>query len=230
MKTQNTCSKSFGIALRAVLALVALSGCSTAMITVTSTPPQADVFYQAPGGKEKTVIGKTPISMPVAEFKKLVGDAATSGQYFPLTVEKQGFGTETLQIPASKWGTLITSIDVKLKEGDKQKQQEEKTAKAIIEHLFLAQRYALTQQFERANIELDKILVDFPTFARALSMRASIYYAQKNFVESLKWYEEALKADPNMDDAVKMTAKIRALQSGRVPATTSEAGGNGPKK
>ena len=198
------------------------SGCITQKFTVDSEPPQAEVFYQPPGAAEKRPIGKTPLSMPMSELKAIIGDAASSGQYFPVIVEKTGFSSETLQIPASRFGTLVTALNVKLKEGVVQK--EEKTAKALIDHLFLAQKYAVTLQFERAQIEIDKILADFPTFPRALSMRASIFYAQKNYNESLKWYEAALKSDPNMDDAVKMAAKIRSITSGgREPAAVLPA-------
>jgi tetratricopeptide (TPR) repeat protein len=160
----------------------------------------------------------------MTEFKQIIGPGVPSGQYLPITIEKPGFDSETVAIPASRFGTLITDVNIKLKAGTK-REHEQNTAKMIIDRLFLAQKYALTQQFERAQAELDRILEDFPTFARAMSMRASIYYAQKNFPESLKWYELALKADPQMEDAVKVSAKIRALQSGdRAPAASSGAG------
>ena len=205
------------------------TGCATHMFTVNSEPPQAEVYFQAPGSTEKKPIGKTPIKMPMSELQQIMGEEFRSGQYFPVTVEFPGYIPETLQIPATRFGTLVTAIDVKLKEGTVNK--EEKTAKAVLDQLFLAQKFALSQQFERAHIEIDKILAVFPTFARALSMRASVHYAQKNLVESLKWYEEAIKADPQMDDAVKMAAKIRALQSGRSPAAAAApatARGAGP--
>lgn len=186
-----------------------LSSCATPVFTVKSEPPQADVFFQPPGGGEKKQIGKTPLTMPMTELRQILGNDVVSGQYFPITIERQGFVPEVLQIPATKFGTLVTAVDVKLKEGQVEKEQ--KTAKMILDHLFLAQKFALAQQFERAQIELDKILADYPSFARAMSMRASIFFAQKNFNESLKWYEEALKADPTMDDAVKMASKVRVL-------------------
>jgi tetratricopeptide (TPR) repeat protein len=199
-----------------------VSACATPTFSVKSDPLQADVFFQVPGTNEKKPIGKTPLTMPMAEFRQLIGADVSSGQYFPITVEKQGYVTETFQIPASRFGTFVTELDVKMKES--KLAQEEKTAKVTIDRLFLAQRFALTNQFERAQAELDKILADFPTLARALSMRASIFYAQKNYTESLKWYEEAIKADPQMDDAIKMAAKVRLLQSGRAPAAEAAKG------
>ncbi len=226
-----------------------LCGCAANTFTVTSDPPQADVYVQAPGlstsqvplaagqpvdpnaaatPSERKAIGKTPFTIPMSEFKAVVGDGVSPGQYFPLIVERPGFLPETLLIPGTRFGTYVTAINVKLRpepanisKDEPKGKRDEKTARAIIDHLFLAQKFAITQQFERAHIELDKIINEFPTFPRALSMRASIYFAQKNWAESLRWYEEALKADPQMDDAVKMAAKIRAIQSGRMPAADS---------
>jgi tetratricopeptide (TPR) repeat protein len=191
-----------------------LGGCSS-IFAVKSDPLQSDVFVQSANGPKKP-IGKTPLQMPMNELKKIVGDTVKSGEFFDVIVERPGYLTQTLHIPATRFGTLATILDVKLKTGTQEK--EARAAKDILDHLFVAQKFALEQQFERAQVELDAILKDMPTFARALSMRASIYLAQKNYPESLKWYEEALKSDPQMDNAVKMAAKVRALQSGRVPA------------
>jgi len=226
MKTQKICraKRQFRIsALRRAFELILLAtlpACATSTFSVTTEPQQADVYFLSAGGERK-VVGKTPLTLPMSEFRAILGNDVASGQYFPLVIEKQGFLSQTLALPASRFGTLVTALNVKLKPGNDA--LEEKTAKVVIDHLFLAQKYALTQQFERAHIEIDKVIATFPSFARALSMRASIYYAQKNWAESLKWYEEALKSDPQMDDAVKMTAKIRAIQSGRQPAADADA-------
>lgn len=221
-----------GLLAPVVCALVsaAMMGCSTAMFTVTSDPLQADVYFQDPNSTDKAAekkpLGKTPLTMTNAELKAALGPGISSGQYFPLIVEKSGFTTEVFEVPAARFGTMLTKLDVKLKAVplEQSSKVQEKSAKAMVDRLFLAQKFALTQQFERAHAELDRLLVDFPDFARALSMRASIYYAQKNLPESLKWYEEALKLDPQMEEAVRMTAKIRNGQPGdalRLPAGQS---------
>ena len=197
--------------------LIGLSGCSS-LFTVTSDPTDADVYYQDPNSGEKKAIGKTPLKMTMSEFKKAIGDSASSGQFFAITVEKKNYIARSFSIPATRFGTMVTSLDAKLKNGEAPK--EARLAKDILDHIFLAQRLALSAQYERAQIELDKILADFPEFPRALTMRASIYFAQKNYAESLKWYEQALKADPQMEDAVKMAGKVRELAAGRVPAST----------
>ncbi len=191
-----------------IISMMLFSSCTT-LFEVKSDPQQADVFVLNEK-KEKKVLGKTPLSIPDSELKKELGTPTEAGEFFVVSVEKEGFVPETFNIPATKFGTSITSLNVKLKPGEAP--QELNMAKEVLDHMFLAQRLALAQQYERAQIELDKIITPFPKFSRALSMRASIYYAQKNFTESMKWYEEAIKYDPQMEEAVKMLAKVRSLQ------------------
>jgi tetratricopeptide (TPR) repeat protein len=187
---------------------LSLTACTT-FFEVKSEPLQADVFVLNEKN-EKKPLGKTPLQMPDSEVKKVLGEGVSAGELFTVVVEKDGFIPQTFNIPATRFGTMVTSLNVKLKEGEAP--QEVRIAKEILDHMFLAQKLALAQQFERAQIELDKIITPFPKFSRALSMRASVYYAQKNYPESMKWYEEALKYDPQMEEAVKMLAKVRVLQ------------------
>jgi tetratricopeptide (TPR) repeat protein len=194
-------------------------GCASVFV-VKSDPLQSDVFVIDRKSGDKKPLGKTPFEMRFSDLRQTVGDETLAGEYFTLSVEKQGYAPEQVLVPASRFGTLVTTLDVKLKEGTGPK--EERVAKTLLNHLFLAQKFAKSGQYERAQIELDKILTEAPDFPRALSMRGTIYYLQKNYTESLKWYEEALKVDPQMEDTVQMTAKVRTLQSGgRLPANES---------
>lgn len=206
------------------------TACSSApvLFDVKSEPLQADVFFKAPDSDEKKPLGKTPLSMPMTEVKKIVGNDAKSGQFLTIIVEKSGFVSQTYMIPATAYGLSIISLDVKLKTGA---DKEQRLAKDILDRLMLAQKFALSQQYERANIELDKILNDVPEFPQAMSMRAAIFFAQKNFPESLKWYENVLKVDPKDDEVVKMIAKVKTLQSGgRLPASAEKPGEKPPEK
>lgn len=218
MKT-NLISMLFSLSILSVS--IFLSSCASTKFIVKSDPLAADVFILDGKAQERKPLGKTPLEMPVEELMKVISPEATAGEFYTIVVEKQGFETQSFSVPTSKFTTRITSLDVKMKEG--QTQKEIRFAKEIIDHLFLAQKFANTGQFERAHIELDKVIGPVPTFARALSMRASVYFAQKNYAESLKWYEEALKNDPDMEEAVKMTAKVRSLLG--LPAASQAASG-----
>lgn len=207
--------------------LLVFSGCSSSFI-VKSDPLQADVYVRDPKTGDKKPLGKTPLEMKIPDVKAAVGEELLSGEFFTVVVEKSGYQTESYSIPATRFGTLVTMLDVKMKQGNVIK--EEHMAKDILDHLFLAQRYALAKEFERAQIEVDKVLATFPNFAKAMSMRASIYYVQKNFPESLKWYTEALKVDPQNDNAVEMVAKIQRIQGGeRIPASAAPVSAGGKK-
>ncbi len=206
--------RSFGtLALGALTLLV--SGCASTFV-VKSDPLQADVSFLDPKTGEKKALGKTPLEMKTSAVKEAVGDGVSSGEYFTILVGAKGYVTEKFSIPATRFGTLVTKLDVKLKAGTDEK--EIHMAKEVLDHLFLAQKFANAKEFDRAQVELDRVINDFPEFGRALSMRASIYFVQQKYDESLKWYEKALKADPQLDDAVRMTAKINQMQ-GRAPAS-----------
>lgn len=207
---------------RPLLALAALaclaSGCASVFV-VKSDPLQADVFFIDPKSGEKKALGKTPLEMKSSAVKEAVGDAVTSGEFFTVVVSAKGYVSEKFSIPTTRFGTLVTKLDAKLKPGTDEK--EIRMAKEVLDHLFLAQKFAMAKEFDRAQIELDKVLNEFPDFGRALSMRASIYFVQQKYDESLKWYEKALKADPQLEDAVRMTAKINQMK-GRSPASVKK--------
>jgi len=182
---------------------------SSSKFIVKSEPPDANVYFLDTKSGEKKSIGKTPLEMPAEDVKKAVENMPSPGEFYTLIVEKNGFETQTFNLPTAQYTTLVTSLDVKLKEGAVQK--ELRLAKTILDQLFLAQKFALKNQFERAHIEIDKVIEQFPYFSRALTMRASIYFAQKNYSESLRWFEESLKIEPTLDEAIKMAAKLRSM-------------------
>ena len=200
-----------------VLGLVILSGCATSTFSVKTDPLQAEIFIENPKTGEKKSIGMTPLEIPMSNVKDVVGEEVMAGEFFTVVIEKKGFITQKLNIPATRFGTLLTQIDAPLKAGDEPKQIH--VASEILDHLFIAQKLALAKEYDRAQVELDKILALAPDFTRAMTMRGSIYYIQKNYNESMKWYEEALKADPKMEEAVNMIARIKGVQGGANPAT-----------
>jgi tetratricopeptide (TPR) repeat protein len=209
-----------------ILGFISITNC-TSLFVVNSEPGKSDVYYLDSTTKEKKILGQTPYQIDVSELRTKAGESFTSGDFFTVIVEKPGYLGETYNIPTTRFGMLVTQLNAKLKEGNTE--AEKRMAKEIIDHIFLAQKFALMQQFERAHIEVDKILTSYPTFPRALSMRATLYYVQKNYIESAKWYEEALKADPQFDEAIKMLARVKDLQSGRLPANTPAASGGSSK-
>lgn len=198
-----------------ILGFVSLTACGT-MFKVTSEPADAEVYVLVGESKEKKLVGKTPLEIPIEEVTAALGATVSPGEFFTVEVAKQGFKPQSFNLPGNRFGTSVTQLDVKLLEGKSDKEMQ--TAQDILNRMFLAQKLAVSQQYERALIELDQILTQYPTFARALSMKGSIYLAKKNYEESLKWYELALKEDPQMDETIKLAVRVRELLGQRAPA------------
>lgn len=201
-----------------LVSLTVLNSCSSVFVA-DSTPPQTEIYYLSQKTGEKKLIGATPLQIPMSELKSKLGEELQPGDFFKISFEKKGYRSESYQLPMSRSGTLMTKINVTLTET--KNDAEEKMAKSLIDHLFTAQRLALLKEYERAQIEIDKILAEHPTFTRAITMRAAIYMAQNNTAESIKWYEEALKIDPQMEDVIKIIAKLKGEKppNDRLPAS-----------
>jgi len=204
--------------------VLVLSGCAS-NLTIDSKPPQTEVFYVNQKSGEKKSIGVTPIQMPMLDFKSKIGEDLQPGEFYKLKFEKKGFQTEEYHIPVSRFGTLATKLNVTLPEVKESSAQEEEQARTLIDRLFSAQRLAQLKEFERAQIEIDKIIADHPKFSRAMTMRAAIYFAQNNIQESIKWYEEALKIEPHMEDVIKILAKIKNEKQPNVDRLPANKGG-----
>lgn len=204
--------------------LLTLSACATAPFKVSSEPDQAKVYLVDSETKEKKELGLTPVLKTAKEIKELMGGNISAGQTLNIYIEKDGYQDKEIWLPASAGGNLGTQINVTLQEG-LSSSEKMKTAGDIVDKLFLSQKYAKSQQFERALIEIDKVLETFPEFDRALTMKAAILYGQGSFKESLKWYENALEINPELQHAIDMSAKIRKTlkMPVRIPASTKSS-------
>jgi tetratricopeptide (TPR) repeat protein len=190
-------------------------GCTTTLKVVTQ-PEQTSVYVIAKESGEKRKIGLTPIEKKSDELKEIFAGVGKPGELVALVFEKEEYITRELWMPLSSSGIIASDIQVQMKKNDKSI-AEMKTAKEILDKMFLAQRFARTKQFERALIEIEKVIETFPNFGRALSMKGSIFYAKGDFKESLVWYEKAITIDSELRDAVEMAANVRKKL--RLPAS-----------
>jgi tetratricopeptide (TPR) repeat protein len=205
------------------LALLSLGACSSAPFMVTSTPEQAEVYIVNAETKAEKKIGMTPLTKQKKELIEQLGDQAQAGNLVNVVVRKDGYRSKEIWLPVAAGGHIPTALNLSL-ETTTSKSDEMQTASDIMDKVFLAQQFANTKQLERALIEIDKVLEEFPKFDRAMTMKAAILYGQKNMQESLKWYENALDVNPELKSAVEMSGRIRknlrlpARSSARVPA------------
>ena len=197
-------------------ASIVLMGCASRLM-VKSDPEEAKVFVKVIGRTEPILLGQTPLDISTSQMEELTKVDPASGEVVELIVQKQDFKSERFMIPVSRFSTLRTMLLVKLNPGE----DVVTIAGAMVQHLLNAQTFANAGEFERAHVEVDHALEYDDRFARALSMRASIYFLQGDYQESMKWYEKALKLDPGLDDAVKMLAHIRNM-GGKAPAGVTQ--------
>jgi tetratricopeptide (TPR) repeat protein len=203
---------------------VVVSGCSSLLI-VNSNPPAAQVSviqWVGDSPLKPVVVGNTPVRIKVSELVENLKVDPGSGEYFELLVEKKGFTTQKLLVPATRMGHFQTQVFARLELLGPEAKEENKTdlANKLIQHLFNSQQFAQKSDFERALAEIDQALGTDAKFSRALSMKGTIYFLQGNLPESLKWYEKAIEVDPGYADAIKMISKIHAkLKDQRIPSS-----------
>lgn len=203
-----------------------LVGCGSAPVfTVVSEPEAATVYVLDAQSGDKKKIGETPIEKEEDALKKEVGTLGKGGEFVELIVEKEGFESKKMLLPLSSSGSLRSSLKVTLKTNE-QAEKKLDTVKNILDQLFLAQKFARLKQFERALIEIDKVLSEYPKFARALSMKGSIYFASGEFKSSMEWYDKAIEVDPEFNHAVEMSAKVRKQL--KLPPRTPASKTGGP--
>lgn len=213
MKNLNKIEKIVCVALTFLL-----GACSSAPFKVVSEPDQAEVFIVDASSKSEKKIGMTPLTKTRKDLAEQLKGQNQPGNLVNVVIKKDGFKTKDIWLPTSAGGHFPTSLNLKLTPSTS-KSAEMKTASEIMERVFLAQQYAKTKQLERALIEIDKVLEQFPKFDRAMTMKAAILYGQNNMKESLKWYENALEVNPELTSAIQMSGKIR--KSLRLPSRNS---------
>lgn len=190
-----------------IVMAVGFGGCVTSTYTVKTDPPGAEVYVKSFDSDEKQLIGQTPLTLSYSELREKTKIPASSGEFFRLILEKKDYQAETMLVPASRMGHSSTMIVIKMKSGGEAVSK----VNLLLQHLFNAQKLANEGDFERAQIEIDKDLEIEPNFTRAMSLRGSIFFLQKKFDESMKWFEKALAVDPGFSDAIKMIAQIKKI-------------------
>lgn len=184
------------------------SGC-TAKYVVRSNPLGADVYYRPPASERKIKLGSTPLELTEDTIVQVTGLSRNSTDYFELVFEKQGFRSERLMVPGARFGSMETTISVGMVESA----NEGAVARDLLQFVMNAQKFANAGDFQRAHIEVDRALALDQRFARAASMKGAVYFMEKNYRESLNWYEKALSLDSQQQDVVKMVAHLRRLMT-----------------
>lgn len=174
-------------------------------LKIQSEPSDAEVFVSQQNSLDRKSLGKAPLDISYSDLIDKAGGTARTGEFYVLSFELKDHETEKLLLPPQPFGATQANVVAKLVPSKDANQ-----AKDILQRMHNAQKFAQSGQFERAMAETDKILEVDAKFARALSLKGSIYFLQKNYDDALAWFEKALASDPSFDDALRMINKIKA--------------------
>lgn len=186
------------------LSAVFAAGCA-AKYVVKSDPEGVAVYYQAARSDNRIKLGDTPFELTEEQFTKTVSIDPHSVEYFELVFERQGFRPERLLVPGARFGAMSTTVSVAMKPSA----NDGNIARDLLQMIMNAQKFANEGDFQRAHSEVDRALQVDAKFARAASMKGAIYFMEKNYGDSLKWYESALQIDSQQQDVVKMISHLR---------------------
>lgn len=187
-----------------LLFLIYLTLSCASKIDVQTDPLGVEVFAYSASG-DKHLLGTTPFELAFTDIEKWNSLSSLTGSLIALSFEKKEFETQNFLLPPSRAGLVRASLFIKMKTG----KEEARLASALLQNLHNAQKYATGGNFELAHQEVDKALLREPTFIRGLSMKAALFYVQKNWAESLKWYNKALDLDPQFEEAIQYINEIQ---------------------
>lgn len=187
-----------------VLTSLVLGACSSRVV-LRSDPPEAMIWLPDENAGGNRPLGRTPLDLSASQITKTLAASSRVSDFFELVVTKEGYQTEHYFLPVESLSSSELGLLVKLMPDHGQ----ERLAKVMIERLFYVQKLARKGEFKAAHATIDKVLKLWPMFPRALMMKASIFYVQRNYEDSLKWYERALLTESGSDEAARMMLELR---------------------
>lgn len=192
--------KVYFIFLNLFLSLVSCAS----KLKIQSEPSGIEVFAALPNSSQKKALGKTPVEMTYTELGNKLGGLQNNGEFLSLIFESKEYENEKLLFPSQPFGLTSSQVFVKMTPVKDVTQ-----ARDILQRIHNAQKFAQNGQFDRALADIDRVLEVDPNFIRAITLKGSIYYLQKNYDEALRWFEKALSLDGSFEEAIKMIAKIK---------------------
>jgi len=163
---------------------------------IRSNPEQADIYVKNTNTGAKIKIGKTPLTMPLAE---LISNFAKA-DVFILELAKDGF--EPYRILITKMGSNDIDLLVNLKISKNIKRI--KDTDYLISQLFETQRQIRAKDYSGALKKLDKLEEKFPHYSIVYELKASAYYLDKQFKRALNYYRKAFSVNSDNRDAYIM--------------------------
>lgn len=210
MKTTFLLSSTLFFLLFSIVQIGCASLVGGSTFVIQSEPPQAEVYAQVEGKKDRVKLGTTPLELSETQLAEQLKLTAESTQWIQFSFEKKEYLSRSIMIPSNRWGEKAKLLKIQLSPNAEQTT----LARQIISHFFNAKKFAETKQFDQAHSEIDKVLVLDPNSTQALNIKAGVYYLEGNTSEAKKYYRQAIAIDPTSSDAIKMLEKIQNTGGG----------------
>jgi len=198
-KRETVCALSLFLG---ILGGVLGGACSTAKITLLSSPSRADVYLSALGDGKPKWVGQTPIKMTAAELSKAYGGAG------PVFLEFKRNGYSSAKAIVTDLGAVDLTINMDLPPTSGLEDQVR--LNFIVDSIFESQRLAKAGREEDALSRLREIEKDAPQLAAIYELEGGIYYLQKKYKEALDAYTLASNHNPKNPQVVRMRNYLEA--------------------
>jgi tetratricopeptide (TPR) repeat protein len=186
--------------------MMALGGCATSTLKVSSLPEGADVSIVAPD-RAPVKIGKTPLEIESRNYPELFQDSVQ------VQVAKDGHSPLTVLVPRlPNGGTGRINLNLQQSELPKVCQNQSDSinllAKGIADSASLVQR----KKMDEAVRLLEDLSSKFGTVPVVHDLLGNVYYLQRNMDRALDSYRRSNKLNPNNIDTIRMIERIEQLQ------------------
>jgi tetratricopeptide (TPR) repeat protein len=190
----------------AFVCMLALGGCATSTLKVSSLPEGADVSIIAPD-RAPVKIGKTPLEIESRNYPELFQDSVQ------VQVAKDGHSPLTVLVPRlPNGGTGRINLNLQQSELPKVCQNQSDSinllAKGIADSASLVQR----KKMDEAVRLLEDLSSKFGTVPVVHDLLGNVYYLQRNMDRALDSYRRSNKLNPNNIDTIRMIERIEQLQ------------------
>ncbi len=172
------------------------SACSSAQITLLSSPSKAEVYAAALGERKAKLIGETPLKLTSSELSKAYGGSG------PVSLEfkKDGYASAKTIITDIGAVDLTVNMDLPPTSG----LEDQVRLNSVVDSIFECQRLAKVGREEDALNKLKAIEKEAPHLAATYELEGGIYYLQKKYRNALDAYTLASNFNPKNPQVVRM--------------------------
>lgn len=192
-----------------ILSLWICYGCGT--LSVTSSPPEAEVEVLLPGKETPKSLGKTPYSVDLSELEEIVNEGTVV-----IVVTKRGYLPQRFVVPNIASGEL--TINANLLPNLPSNFRE---INRIITLVLKAERLIIQDRLPEA-LEIAKEIKNInENIALAYEIEGTVHFLQNSFKESRFSWIRSLELEPNNPEAQTMLSKIEE-NLGKTPTPQKE--------